>query len=113
MPVNLRPLCGCTKNALGKSLDALIRLDADLAAVADAVDAVMTSDRKKAEAVIDNDIEIDHFELDVEEECLKILALHQPVAGDLRYVIACLKMNNDLERIGDLAVNIAKRARSF
>ncbi len=82
-------------------------------AVADAVDAVMTSDRKKAEAVIDNDIEIDHFELDVEEECLKILALHQPVAGDLRYVIACLKMNNDLERIGDLAVNIAKRALSF
>ena len=82
-------------------------------AVADAVDAVMTSNQKKAENVIRNDIEIDHFELDVEEECLKILALHQPVAGDLRYVIACLKMNNDLERIGDLAVNIAKRALSY
>lgn len=82
-------------------------------AVADAVDAVMTSNREKARKVIENDIEIDHFELDVEEECLKILALHQPVAGDLRYVIACLKMNNDLERIGDLAVNIAKRALSF
>ena len=82
-------------------------------AVADAVDAVMTSNQEKAENVIRNDIEIDHFELDVEEECLKILALHQPVAGDLRYVIACLKMNNDLERIGDLAVNIAKRALSY
>lgn len=82
-------------------------------AVADAVDAVMTSNREKAEKVIAHDIEIDRFELDVEEECLKILALHQPVAGDLRYVIACLKMNNDLERIGDLAVNIAKRALSF
>lgn len=82
-------------------------------AVVDAVDAVMSNDKKKAERVIENDIEIDHFELDVEEECLKILALHQPVAGDLRYVIACLKMNNDLERIGDLAVNIAKRALSY
>lgn len=82
-------------------------------AVVDAVDAVMSNDRKKAERVVDNDVEIDHFELDVEEECLKILALHQPVAGDLRYVIACLKMNNDLERIGDLAVNIAKRALSY
>ena len=82
-------------------------------AVVDAVDSVMSNDRKKAERVIENDIEIDHFELDVEEECLKILALHQPVAGDLRYVIACLKMNNDLERIGDLAVNIAKRALSY
>jgi phosphate transport system protein len=46
----------------------------------------------------------------LEEECLKILALHQPVAIDLRFVIAVLKINNDLERIGDLAVNIAERA---
>ena len=50
--------------------------------------------------------EIDRLEVDVEEDCLKILALHQPVAADLRFLITALKMNNDLERIGDLAVNI-------
>lgn len=75
-----------------------------------AVEAVNNKDVEKARSVIQMDIEIDRFEIDVEEECLKILALHQPVANDLRYVIACLKMNNDLERIGDLAVNIAKKA---
>ena len=63
-----------------------------------------------ARQVIENDIEIDQTEIDVEEECLKILALHQPVAIDLRFIVAVLKMNNDLERIGDLAVNIAERA---
>lgn len=60
--------------------------------------------------VIDSDFEIDQMEVVVEEECLKILALHQPVANDLRLIIAILKINNDLERIGDLAVNIAERA---
>ena len=49
------------------------------------------------------------MEVEVEEECLKILALYQPVAADLRFVVAVLKINNDLERIGDLARNIAKR----
>ena len=49
--------------------------------------------------------------MEVEEECLKILALHQPVAVDLRFLITVLKMNNDLERIGDLAVNIANGRR--
>ena len=63
-----------------------------------------------AEQVIDNDPEIDQQEVDVEEECLKILALHQPVAGDLRYIVCIFKINNDLERIGDLAVNIAERS---
>jgi len=50
------------------------------------------------------------MEIDVEEDCLKILALHQPVAIDLRFIVAVLKINNDLERIGDIAVNIARRA---
>jgi phosphate transport system protein len=50
------------------------------------------------------------MEVDVEEECLKILALHQPVAIDLRFIVTALKINNDLERIGDLAVNIAERS---
>ena len=52
---------------------------------------------------------IDRQEVEIEEECLKILALHQPVASDLRWVIAVLKINNDLERIADIAVNIAER----
>ncbi|MBI5427657.1 MAG: phosphate signaling complex protein PhoU [Nitrospinae bacterium] len=60
--------------------------------------------------VIDSDIAIDDMEVEVEEDCLKILALHQPVANDLRLIVAILKINNDLERIGDLAVNIAERA---
>lgn len=62
-----------------------------------------------AERVIEGDVEIDRQEVELEEECLKALALHQPVASDLRFVAACLKIDNDLERIGDLAANIAKR----
>ncbi len=61
-----------------------------------------------AEQVIRTDYEIDELEVDIEEECLKILALHQPVAVDLRFLAAVIKINNDLERIGDEAVNIAK-----
>jgi phosphate transport system protein len=70
--------------------------------------AIASWDAGLAEDIIDEDIEIDEMEVQVEEECLKILALHQPVAIDLRYIIAVLKINNDLERIGDLAVNIAQ-----
>ena len=51
---------------------------------------------------------IDQKENQIEEECLKVLALHHPVANDLRFVIAVLKFNNDLERMGDLAANIAE-----
>lgn len=74
-----------------------------------AVRSVTDGDVTLAETVIHGDTEIDSYEVEVEEECLKILALHQPVAADLRYVVAVLKINSDLERIGDLAVNIAKR----
>lgn len=74
------------------------------------VRAVTERDDPLAEQVIRRDLEIDQAEIDVEEECLKILALYQPVAIDLRFLVAVLKMNNDLERIGDLAVNIAQRA---
>ncbi len=75
-----------------------------------AVQAIQERDEKLADAIINNDVEIDHIEVDVEEECLKILALYQPVATDLRFIVAVLKINSDLERIGDLAVNIAERA---
>jgi phosphate transport system protein len=75
-----------------------------------AIKSVENHDSPLAEKVIQGDHEIDLKEIDVEEECLKILALYQPVAVDLRFIIASLKINNDLERIGDLAVNIAERA---
>jgi phosphate transport system protein len=78
--------------------------------VADAVRAVETRDDALAERVRLADREIDQAEVDVEEECLKVLALHQPVAIDLRFIVAVLKINGDLERIGDEAVNIAGRA---
>ncbi len=63
-----------------------------------------------AQEVIDGDREVDDKEVQVEEDCLKLLALHQPVAADLRFVVAALKANNDLERVGDLADNLAGRA---
>jgi len=63
-----------------------------------------------ARSVIADDDTVDARELAIDEECLKILALHQPVASDLRHITAAMKINNDLERIGDLAVNIAERA---
>jgi phosphate transport system protein len=75
-----------------------------------AVKAITSGDMAMARKVATTDDEIDRFEVEVEEECLKILALYQPVAIDLRFVIAVIKINNDLERIGDLAVNIAQRA---
>jgi phosphate transport system protein len=78
-----------------------------------AVKSVDEGDAVLAEAVVTGDREIDLEEVEVEEECLKILALHQPVAIDLRFIIAVLKINSDLERIADLAVNIASRARSL
>ncbi|MBC8260875.1 MAG: phosphate signaling complex protein PhoU [Planctomycetia bacterium] len=56
------------------------------------------------------DVTIDRREVVIEEDCLKILALHQPVATDLRFVVCVMKVNNDLERMGDLAINIAERA---
>ncbi|MEM9554165.1 MAG: phosphate signaling complex protein PhoU [Acidobacteriota bacterium] len=60
--------------------------------------------------VEDGDQEVDDREIRIEEDCLKVLALHQPVANDLRFVVAVMKVNNDLERVGDLAGNLAERA---
>lgn len=71
--------------------------------------AIDDRDAQLARRIIKLDFEIDEMEVEVEEECLKILALHQPVAVDLRFLIAVIKINNDLERIGDQAVNIAER----
>jgi len=78
--------------------------------VREAISSLNARDASKARRVIEKDIEIDRMEVEVEEDCLKVLALHQPVAIDLRFIVAVLKINNDLERIGDLAVNIAERS---
>lgn len=78
--------------------------------VRDAIEAVEQRRTDLGQAVIDGDSKIDSLEIDLEEECLHTLALYQPVAFDLRFVVAVLKINNDLERIGDLAVNLAEQA---
>ena len=78
-----------------------------------AMEALTERRSELAEAVIRGDELIDDREVDVEEDCLKVLALHAPVAADLRRVVAFLKLNNDLERVGDLAKNIAERAASL
>ena len=75
-----------------------------------AVQALTDRSSAIAEEVIKSDLRIDETEVAIEEECLKVLALHQPVAIDLRFIVAIMKINNDLERMGDLAVNIAERA---
>lgn len=78
--------------------------------VEEAIRAIEERDVDLARQVIDNDRRIDLLEIDVEEECLHTLALYQPVASDLRFVISVIKINRDLERIGDLAVNVAEQA---
>ena len=75
-----------------------------------AIRAVKNSDSELAVRVIQRDENIDDLEVQLEEECLKLLALHQPMGEDLRLIIAILKINVDLERIGDHAVNIDERA---
>lgn len=79
-------------------------------AVRNAVISFSTHNVDLANKVIRNDYEVDKQEIEIEEECLKILALHQPVAIDLRFIVAILKINSDLERVGDHAVSIARRA---
>jgi phosphate transport system protein len=78
-----------------------------------AVQAIEARDATKARRVIATDMEIDEVEVEVEEECLKLLALYQPVAKDLRFIIAVVKINSELERIGDLASNVAERAEQL
>ena len=84
---------GLVEEALDRSLTALLDRDASL-----------------AREVVENDAVVDAMENEVEERCLDVRALQQPVARDLRYVAGILKINSDLERMADLAVNIAKRA---
>ncbi len=75
--------------------------------------ALLDRDAELAREVQEMDAEVDRREINLEEECLKTLALYQPVAINLRQLIAALKINNDLERIGDMAVNIARKATAL
>lgn len=89
-------LCALVEEQVDAAIQALAHRDAELACEVERRDA-----------------EVDRREVELEEECLKTLALHQPVAVDLRLVVSVLKINNDLERIGDLAANIASKAASL
>jgi phosphate transport system protein len=80
------------------------------AEVADALRAIANRDVVLAEAVIERDARLDTLEADIEEKAIRLIALRQPVADDLRRTVAAIKISNNLERCGDLAKNIAKRA---
>jgi phosphate transport system protein len=72
-----------------------------------AVEALRARDSRLAAEVLEDDRAIDRLEIDIEERCVALLALQQPLASDLRFITAALKISNDLERVGDHAVNIA------
>jgi phosphate transport system protein len=103
---------------LEREIDELKKLISSLAAhveanVEKAVRAVHEKNTELAHEVVESDPDIDQMEVNIEEECLKVLALHQPVAHDLRFIVAVLKVNNDLERIGDLAAGIAEQVEDL
>ena len=98
---------------LEKELERLKKMIHSLGAHVDeslelAVKSILEKDVELAQRVMADDRIVDEMEVEVEEECLKVLALHQPVAIDLRFIVAVLKLNSDLERIGDLAADISK-----
>ena len=78
-----------------------------------AIKSIESRDSAIAEQIINMDYEIDEMEVEIEEECLKVLALHQPVAVDLRFLVSVIKINNDLERIADETVNISYRIKTI
>jgi len=79
------------------------------AQITEAVWALTDRDVERAQRVVEADRAVNHMELAIDERCIRMLALRQPEASDLRFVAAALKMVTDLERIGDLAVNMAQR----
>jgi phosphate transport system protein len=77
------------------------------------VRSLLERNTEMADRVIANDLDVDNNEIRIEEECLKLLALHQPVATDMRWLITVVKVNSDLERMADLACNISERAKAL
>lgn len=78
-----------------------------------AIDSLRRRDRTIMEEALQIESQIDREEVEIEEECVKLIALYQPVAGDLRFLASVLKINSELERMGDLALHIAERAHSL
>jgi phosphate transport system protein len=78
-----------------------------------AVEGLAERDIALTEAVLRGDEPINALHIEVDDRCLKLLALHQPMAADLRAIMAAVKINSDLERVGDLAVNIAEAAQRY
>jgi len=81
--------------------------------IAESIRAVLERDAARARKVIDEDEAINRMEMEIDNAVVDILALQQPVATDLRFILAAQKINNDLERIGDHAVNIAESALQY
>ena len=78
-----------------------------------AVRALIDRDAASMASVVAGDDELNRFQVEIDDRCFKLLALHQPMAGDLRTIVAAAKINSDLERVGDLAVNIAEAAQRY
>ena len=81
--------------------------------VRSAVKALVERDISLVDAVIDGDGPINQLHIEIDSRCVKLLALHQPMAVDLRAILSAVKINTDLERVGDLAINIAEAARRY
>jgi len=79
-------------------------------AIHKSVEALKNRDRAQAQEVINSDTKIDQLELDIDERCIDLIARHQPMAGDLRFITTGMRINSELERIADLAVDICQRA---
>jgi phosphate transport system protein len=93
---NLLKMAGLAEQAINNAIEALVQRDTSL-----------------AEKTIAEDEKINQMEILIDEWCLKLLALHQPLAADLRFIASAMRINIELERIGDLAVNIAERVISL
>ena len=99
---------------LNREIEKLKRMILNLSAVVEesvynAVHSIDKRDTRLGKKSIESDTDVNKMEMDIEEECLKILALYQPVATDLRFITMLMKINSDMERINDLATNIAER----
>lgn len=81
--------------------------------VRESVRAIKDRDAAAIEAVLTGDEPINDLHMEVDDRCFKLLALHQPMAADLRVIVAAVKINTDLERVGDLAVNIAEAGKRY
>jgi len=77
--------------------------------IADAVQSLVSRDSNQAREVIARDTEVNRMDVEIDEHCIRLIALHQPAAGDLRFITTGLKITTDLERIGDNAVNMCER----